>query len=423
MRWLIWFLAVAFYYYEFLLRVFPSVMVQELMEAFSISALMFGNLSAFYFYAYAPMQLPVGVLTDRYGARNLLTLASLGCGLATIVFAFTSNLWIAQISRFIIGAGSAFGFVGMVYISSHWFSRKRLALLIGIGNSLGMLGAVSGQGPLRELIDIFQWRDTLFYFGIAGIVLGALIYFLVRNDPLTSKKQKKETHADLKGIVKGFITVCKNPQTWIIALTAFFLYTVTTSFAALWSVSYIRTVYEVTEAVAGYAGSMVFLGWIVGGPIFGYFSDKLKTRKPFLLICTLGATLTFVSILFFTKSLTMIFIELFVLGIFLSAQLLTYSLAIESNPPAMKGTAVALTNFIVFFEGSLMQPFVGYLLDLNWSGKMKGGIPYYDKTDFQLAFSSFIVMLLISFIFALFIKKPKAARVHQELPDPTTPEN
>ncbi|PIS01035.1 MAG: hypothetical protein COT84_04325 [Chlamydiae bacterium CG10_big_fil_rev_8_21_14_0_10_35_9] len=423
MRWIIWFLAVAFYYYEFLLRVFPSVMVQELMEAFSISALMIGNLSAFYFYAYAPMQLPVGILTDRYGARNLLTFASLGCGLATIMFAFTHNIWVAQIARFIIGAGSAFGFVGMIYISSHWFSRKKLALLIGVGNSLGMLGAVSGQGPLRELIDVFQWRDTLFYFGVAGLVLGALIYFLVKNDPPKTKKQKKETHENLKDIIKGFIIVCKNPQTWVIALAAFFFYTVTTSFAALWSVPYIRTVYQVDDATAGYAGSMVFLGWIVGGPIIGYFSDKLKRRKPFLLVSTIAAAIMFISILFFTKSLAWAFVELFVLGLFLSAQLLTYSLAIESNPATVKGTAVALTNFIVFFEGSLMQPFVGYLLDLNWSGEMKDGIPLYDKGDFQLALSSFIVMLLVAFIFALFIKRPKPNRIHQEIPETTTPEN
>lgn len=422
MRWIIWSLAVAFYYYEFVLRVFPSIMVGDLMEAFQIKALTLGNLSAFYFYAYAPMQLPVGVLTDRYGARNLLTFASIACGAATIVFSFSNVVWLAKLARLVIGAGSAFGFIGMVYISSHWFSRAKLALLIGIGNSLGMLGAISGQGPLRQIIDQFlSWREALFYLGVAGVILAILIYFIVKNDPPTSKKQKKETPDTFKKVLKGFITVCKNPQTWIIALTAFFLYSVTTSFAALWAVPFIKTAYQVPDSIAGYAGSMIFLGWIIGGPVIGHFSDKRKKRKPYLLFCTLLSAVIFGSILFIQKSIILAFIELFVLGIFLSSQLLTYSLAIELNHPSMKATAVALTNFIVFFEGALLQPFVGYLLDLKWDGMLKNNAPFYKIADFQFALSLFIGALVIAFIFALFIKKPK--KVQPEIPDAKCPEN
>lgn len=144
MRWIIWGLAVAFYFYEYLIRVFPSVITDELVDFFHINIIGLGLISASYFYAYASMQIPAGALVDRYGARKLLTIASLICGFSTFIFSITHHLWLADISRFFMGTGSAFGFIGMIYICSHWFSGKKLGLLIGVGNSLGMFEAVFG---------------------------------------------------------------------------------------------------------------------------------------------------------------------------------------------------------------------------------------------------------------------------------------
>ncbi|WP_420421101.1 MFS transporter [Simkania sp.] len=112
-RWIIWGLAVTFYFYEYFLRVAPSVMVHELLTAFNIGAGVFGTMTAFYLYAYAPMQIPVGILMDRFGARKLLTLAALACGIASLLFGFATEIWLASIARFLIGAASAFAFVGM----------------------------------------------------------------------------------------------------------------------------------------------------------------------------------------------------------------------------------------------------------------------------------------------------------------------
>src|SRR5690606_9072077 len=144
---------------EYFLRVAPSVMITDLYKAYHIGAGVFGVISAAYLYAYAPMQLPVGVLMDRYGARKLLTLATLICGIGSILFGVAPTVWLSIVSRLMMGVGSAFAFIGMVYISSHWFHGKILALLIGAGNSIGMLGAVVGEGPLSQLVQTFSWRS------------------------------------------------------------------------------------------------------------------------------------------------------------------------------------------------------------------------------------------------------------------------
>ena len=134
------------------------------------------------------MQMVVGVLMDRYGARSLLTLACLFCGFCTFLFSTTSYLWIADLSRFGMGIGSAFGFIGMVYITSHWFSGKKLATLVGIGNSIGMFGAIFGLSLLSYLFQLFYWKEVLYGIGILGMILSSIIFLIIRNEPKNIQK-------------------------------------------------------------------------------------------------------------------------------------------------------------------------------------------------------------------------------------------
>ena len=129
LKWVIWTLAVVFYFYEYLIRVFPSVISDELMFAFNVNAVGLGTLSAFYLYAYAPMQIPVGFLMDRFGARKLLTGASIVCGVATLLFSFTENIYLADFYRILMGAGSAFGLLAWCIFPLTGFQVKNLPFL------------------------------------------------------------------------------------------------------------------------------------------------------------------------------------------------------------------------------------------------------------------------------------------------------
>jgi nitrate/nitrite transporter NarK len=82
-----------------------------------------------------------------------------------------------------MGGGSAFGFVGLVYICSHWFPESKRGILIGLGSSIGTLGAVMGEGPLSQLIQAFGWRIANFQLGLLGLLLALVLFFVVRNDP------------------------------------------------------------------------------------------------------------------------------------------------------------------------------------------------------------------------------------------------
>src|SRR3990167_11538252 len=97
-----------FYCYEFVLRIIPGVLQTEISAAFGhISATEFGQLSAFYYFAYSPMQMPVGILMDRYGPWRLLTLACLCCTVGSWMFMDTTSLTVAEAGRFLVGFGSS----------------------------------------------------------------------------------------------------------------------------------------------------------------------------------------------------------------------------------------------------------------------------------------------------------------------------
>jgi len=401
-RWWVWSLAVSFLFYEYYLRVFPSVMVTELMRDFTVGAGMLGTLSSMYFYAYAPMQIPVGLLMDRYGARRLLTLASLVCGLGGLLFAAAQVLSAAELGRILMGLGSAFGFVGMTYVCSHWFEARRLALLVGVGNSIGMCGAIVGEGPLSIAVSAFGWRGSVTVLSLFAFVLAAAIFLVVRTEPrsITEKMAVVDESRDFVGNLKQ---VAAKWRSWANALAALFFFMTTAAFASLWGVPFLVQAYGYDGEVASFATSMIFVGWVVGGPVIGFWSDRLGRRLPFLVLTSFLAGLAMLAVIYATGLPPVgIYALLFTVGVLSSAQLLNFCRAIEINPHYCKGTAIAFTNFFVAVGAALMQPLVGYLLEWHWHGTIVDGVPTYTTSDYQFALlvfpASFGVGLLLNLV-------------------------
>lgn len=401
-KWTIWTLAAAFYFYEFVLRVSPSVMIPELMQSFGITASSIGILSAFYLYAYAPMQLPVGVLMDRFGIRKILSIASIICGIGALFFSISHSFSVACIGRSLIGIGSAFAFIAMVYVSSHWFPVKKRAFLIGLANSMAMLGASAGAGgPLATLIHSLGWRETISLFGIFGILLGIAVYLIFKKEQDTIEIEEAKSP-----ILENLKLVIAKKATWINALAALFFYITTTAFGGLWGLSFVQTSHGVSKEVAGYAISMIFAGWLVGGPLTGFLSDFLGKRSSALRLGIIGSLICLIPVIYFpTISIYIVYALLFLIGFFSSAELLSFSLAIELNSIKAKATAAAFTNFLISCGDAVVQPFVGFLLDHNWSGTIANGLRIYSTKDYQTALTCLPIALIIAFLLLFFIKE------------------
>ncbi|MBS0621638.1 MAG: MFS transporter [Verrucomicrobia bacterium] len=393
MAWVIWILTAAFYFYEFVIRVAPSVMVSELMDAFAVDAATLGVLSASYLYIYAPMQIPVGLLIDRFGARRLLTFASAICGLGGIIFGFAVNLGLADVGRVLMGLGSAFAYVGLVYVSSRWFSPKRLPFLIGLGTSIGMLGAMGGQDPVSFFVSLVGWRMTSIGLGILGLFLALIIYLSVRATPVFGK-HKVIANESVNTIWHNLKAVASNWQTWIVCVISAGMYATTGAFAGLWAPAFFQSSYGMSKELAAAVTSTFYLGYVIGSPLISYIAMKVSRRRPYLQGGSVAGLLLISSLIWppYDMPLWLLIALSTLCGLASSTQVLTFTIAIEVNEKKAHATAAAFVNFLVMITVSWLQPFVGALLDFS-------------HNNFRLALSLFPASFLIAILASLLLNK------------------
>lgn len=416
--WLICGLGALYYSYEYFLRISPSVMEPALREHFNLSATGFGLLSAFYYYAYVPLQLPVGILLDRYGPRILLTLACFICVVGTFIFAGTSTFWVAATGRFLVGFGSAFAFVGVLKLATIWLPEDKLAMVSGMAAALGTIGAMIGDNVLGVLVLNVGWETTVKITAYFGLFLMVLLWLGIRD--------KRGLEGGHSGTVESFrksmidlLLIMRNGQMWINGLFGCLVYLPTTVFAELWGIPYLKNAHGLTQSSADFANSLLFLGFTIGAPLMGLLSDKLKRRKPPMLFGAMGAAIIIMVVLYL-PGLTEFHIKvlMFLLGLLYSAQCIVFAVGRELSPNEAAGTAMALTNMIVMLGAMFLQPFVGRLLDLSlkWHSSsldvnalsLDTLKQLYTADDYQFALSIIPLGIVIAAILTFFLKETYA---------------
>lgn len=391
-----------FFLYAFIQRVSPSVMTEDLMQEFSISAAGVGVLSSMYFYTYASMQLPVGMLVDRFGPRKLMAVAALICVAASLWFASSTTLFTASVSRAMIGGAVAFPFVCTLAIAATFFHPKRFAMLTGLLLAIGMVGAIAGQAPLRLLIEITHWRTTYHLLAAIALVLAVLLFIVVPRRP---EKTVSEPRKD-SSMFKGFSAVCSNRQSWWSAGVGFGLTTVMLAFAGLWAVPWLSSTRGFSATQSGAVASSLFLGMMIGSPVMGYVSDAVQKRRPILLG---GSIICFITIGFIiygnSQSAAGLSALFFIYGLGASCMVTCFGLTREWNKPENSATALGLVNMCVVGSGAVMQPMIGWLLDLSWDGTLSNNTRSYDATDYQIALSSLLFTTGFAVICATLVKE------------------
>ncbi len=394
--------------YAFTQRVAPSVMTAELMRDFSVGAAAVGGLSAWYFYTYAAIQLPVGMLTDRYGPRKLMSAALLICAMASLIFASSESLATASLSRALVGATVGFGFVGTLAIAGYWFPPSRFAFLAGVIQTAGMLGGMLGQAPLRLAVDQVGWRGTMMALAVLAAVLSVLLFTMIprrpaRPEPATADSGQKPA---------GVGTVLRNPQSWYCAAVGFGLSSIMLGFVGLWGVPWLSTVRGMSATDAAAVTSMLFLGWAVGAPACGWLSDHVGRRKPLVIASAIGNLILFTIIVHGgVESRTILSALFFLCGISGSSMTVIFSAMRELNVPAVSGAALGLVNMCVVGAGAVTQPLAGWILDRQWDGAMMAGARIYDAAAYDAAFLVFYGANALALLGALVLRETRCRQI------------
>ncbi|WP_392537393.1 MFS transporter [Legionella sp. 227] len=412
MPWMVWGLGCLFYFYECLLQVSPSVMSNELMRDFAVTSQTLGILSGVYFYSYAAMQLPGGVLMDYFGPQRLLTLATIVCAVSTIAFGMTNNFFMACVARLMIGFGSAFAAVGTMKLAANWFSSQRFALLTGLMVTIGMLGAIGGEAPLALLIDGFGWRQSMLIMGTIGLVLAVLISVIAKDTP----QNHEITHhhpIEEEPLIPSLLSLIKNKQLWLVACYGGLMYMATPVFCGLWGVPFLMTKMEITKTTAANYISLVFIGWAIASPLWGIFSNRIGLRKPPMYIGCIGALICS-TIFIFAPISNEIYMELllFAFGIFSAGFLPAFTVAKELCNRKYVATGLSFMNMMNMIGIALAQPLIGFILDRMWKGELNGNVRVYPLEAYYTGLAILPIGMLIALIILPKIKETYCQSVH-----------
>ncbi len=387
------------------------------MRHFGVQSYALGVLSAFFYNAYAIMQVPIGMIVDRFGPRKILALSCLTTVIGTLIFSIASTLAIASFGRLLIGAGAACALLGSIKLITLWFPPQRVGRLIGLTIFLGTLGASLGGAPLAFLVEKTSWKISFLFLAFIGLILTVTIWFVVKdkNPWHTPWNQAASSENDRASLLKGLLTIVRMPKLWIIAVYSALMYVPIAVFADLWGVPFIREIYSLERPVAASVISMIFVGAAVGAPISTFLSDHFKTRLWPMIISAVGSLVTYMLIIYMPHvSLSSMYILLFLAGVFYSGKILSFASICDIVPHSASGVAIGFANMIVMLSGVICLPLVGWLLDQFWQGTITNGLPDYTLGEWRFALmpiplSVFIALLLIKFIPETFpedLKKP-----------------
>ncbi len=412
---LVFVLASSFTIYEFALRVMPSAMTEQLMSSFSIDARGLGIMASLFYYGYSPMQIPAGLLYDRLGPRRLLALSTLLCAISGILFGYADNIFLASIARFLTGFTASFAFIGAILIAARWYPPSSFALFTGLVQFLGCLGAIIGEAPIASLVQHVGWRHTAIGFGAIGFALAILMYAIVRDHP-NNKSVTKPKHLPSVSVFKGLKRICRNSQTWWIALYAFCCWAPISIFATLWGPSFLARAYHLSMTKATALTSLVWIAIGISSPIAGWWSNRIHLRcRPLFILAIIGLA----------SSITMIYIDdlpkwilgamLLLYGVSASSQVITFGLVLDNNHDTVMGTAAGFNNMAVVGGGLILQPLVGVIIHHMWKKTplMIGNSPLYTIHEYHTALAVIPLCFIVGIITSVyFIRETRCVRDH-----------
>jgi MFS family permease len=392
-----WVIATFFAFFQFFLQSATGIVGAEWQHDFNLNEVQLSNLSSAFFYTYALMQIPAGILFDHYQPRYLLSGSALILTLGLLLLSSTDHYGIAVIARLLIGVGSSFGFIGLLQVCATHFPPKRFAFMIGLSEGLTMLGVTGSVVLLTWLVAQFSWRTAFTGFGCVTFALMLASFFFLDRQPNAPHPNNQALTLQL--IVKRLKIIATNRQVILGSLYGFFAFAIVNAFTSLWGIAFLVNTNTFSKQVAANMLSMVFIGIAIGGPLSGWLTKILNQRR--IIIIANGGLLTIImSLIIFCPNLPvpMLFMLLLLSGMFCSAYLQCFAVIKDAVAPEMRATALAASNMIIMLGAPILQLLIGWLLQNHFFG-----LSHETAETYRLSLAILPVGMLLAFIMSFWI--------------------
>lgn len=356
LAWLNFLIPAMFFGYEYLLRVLPSILFTTLHQQFVVSATQMSFVLSWYYYAYALMQIPAGLLVDRYGSRLFIGIGLVTCMLGSMLLYSASSIYMVGLARILMGLGGAFSFVSCVRLICLWFAPEQFVFLTGLAVMIGTSGAIFAHVTIAPSLSVYGLGHTFLWILSLGLILLYAVFQFIREperDPVARSQRAVQTQA-----------LFRNKSLWVLALYAFLLTAPTSSFAALWGTSFLVNVYHFTlPQSASYIG-LVFLGWVIGAPLFSLLGRRQQYAFRWMALAALCSAVMLLTLLLHTlQHLWLLSLLLFCFGFFSAGVVLSYTGVREFVGAEHAAAAGGFVNLFAMMAAVFTQPFIGVLLD------------------------------------------------------------
>jgi len=402
-----WFLTAVFFFYQYMLRSAPAVMMPQLSEAFGLSLAGTASLIGLFYYGYSVFSLVAGAALDRLGARAVIPVGALVVGCGSFLFGLGS-LTSANPGRLLQGVGGAFAFVGSVYIVGRSFPPSRAATLIGAAQMFGMAGGSAGQflvGPL--IAGGVRWNVFWIAMGIAGCLIALVLFLLLPRESVANQRS-----GSMRSAIHSVEIVFRNPQSILCGMIAGLLFLPTTIFDMMWGVRFLQEAHGFDYGAAVVRSATVPFGWIIGSPVLGWLTDRLGRRKPVIFggACATAACLAW--ILYGPPEVLPPYVLGLITGFSSGTAMIPYTVIKEANPPNLSGTAAGVINFLNLTLTAVLGPVFGWFLQTA-----SGGAPP-ELQHYQLTFQPLLLGVGVALLLTLGLKETgAAARMPVQLPE------
>jgi len=387
-------------------RLCPAVIALDIQASFGLTGTLLGVLGSAYFYSYALMQLPTGLMADSWGPRKTVSSFFVLAGIGSIIMGLAPSLSVAVTGRILVGIGVSTVFVCNFKLLSEWFSVRQF-MIMGAGFMvMGGIGALSSSAPLAWISNLIGWRMTLVGVGAVTLVMAGLVYGFVRNRPaemgLAPIKANDEAQTAKVGLAAGLKMVVCSRRFWPIGIWAFCVIGISFAVGGLWGGPYLMHIYGLSKTAAGGVLSTFALALIFGSPLFGWLGNRYG-RKPVLVGCSMSLMAVCGLLSWFVDSISLpvlygLFFCFFITGGAIGPVIATVSK--ESFPIAISGTSVGMVNLFPFAGATFFQIVIGAVL----TSQSRGQIPY-TPTGYQYMFLICLAGAALSLAAAAAIKE------------------
>lgn len=391
--WLVCFAATLFFFYEFIQGNMFASIAEQIMRDFHIQADKMAYLSSIYYVSNVIFLFIAGIMLDRFAIKKTIIFAMFLCVLSTFILAFSHSFYLALLCRFITGIGSAFCFLGPVRLASQWFPPQRMALVTGAIVTMAMTGGMLAQYPLTMLVTHVGWRQAVQDVGYLGVIMLIIMMFWIKEKESKGSTDSTQTTSILSTAKQVYF----NTQFLRAAIYTSLMNMAIAVFGAMMGTLYLEQRLGVSAPQASMVNSMLFFGAIIGGPLIGGLSDKIGQRILPMKLGVLASLATVLAMLYLPVSYNLMMLLFFLLGLFTSAQVISYALVAESSPRRITASAVSVISILTQGGFILYQNLFTHLLTSHGGVSLINGTPVYSFADYQFA----AIMLPCGLVLAL----------------------